>query len=86
MPLCMKVVTLIDATRSWIYNPKIRRHNKWEPREKAAIVKVFPRFVSIPSHKSAKWIDFFLSELFLYKPFHDIEQDIGHNDDTIIQN
>ena len=22
----------------------------------------------------------------LYKPFHDIERDIGHNDDTIIQN
>ena len=47
---------------------------------------MFPRFVSIPSHKSAKLVDFCLSELFLYKPFCYIEQDIGHNDDTIIQN
>ena len=85
-PLCMEAVTLIDVARSWIYNPKRRRENKWEPRDKAAIVRVFPIFVSMPSHESPKWIDFCLSELLLYKPFRDIERDIGHNDDTIIQN
>ena len=85
-PLCMEAVTLVDAARSWIYNPKRRRENKWEPRDKAAIVRVFPIFVSMPSHESPKWIDFCLSELLLYKPFRDIERDIGHNDDTIIQN
>ena len=68
----MEGVTLIDAARSWIYNPKRKRDKKWEPREKAAIVRVFPRFVSIPSSESGKWIEFFLSELLLYKPFHDI--------------
>ena len=72
-PLCMEVVTLIDVERSWIYNPKRRRENKWEPRDKAEIVRVFPRFVSTSSHESSKWVDFCLSELFLYKPFCDIE-------------
>jgi DNA replication protein DnaC len=85
-PLCMEGVTLIDAARSWIYNPKRKRDNKWEPREKAAIVRVFPRFVSIPSSESGKWIEFCLSELLLYKPFRDIERDIGHDDASIIQN
>ncbi|XP_059076868.1 uncharacterized protein LOC131031330 [Cryptomeria japonica] len=85
-PLCMEGVTLIDAARSWIYNPKRKRDNKWEPRERAAIVRVFPRFVSLPPRESNKWIDFCLSELLLYKPFHDIERDIGHDDDSMIAN
>ena len=81
----MEAITLIDATRSWIYNPK-RRENKWEPRDKATIVRVFPRFVSMPSHESTKWFDFCLSKLLLHKPFCDIKRNIGHDDDTIIQN
>ncbi|XP_059076823.1 uncharacterized protein LOC131057818 [Cryptomeria japonica] len=85
-PLCMEGVTLIDAARSWIYNPKRKRDNKWEPRERATIVRVFPRFVSLPPRESIKWIDFCLSELLLYKPFRDIERDIGHDDDSIIAN
>ncbi|XP_059070553.1 uncharacterized protein LOC131860191 [Cryptomeria japonica] len=85
-PLCMEGVTLIDAARSWIYNPERKRDNKWEPRERAAIVRVFPRFVSLPPRESNKWIDFCLSELLLYKPFRDIERDIGHDDDSMIAN
>ncbi|XP_059065637.1 uncharacterized protein LOC131065369 [Cryptomeria japonica] len=38
-PFCMEGVSLIDAARSWIYNPKRRRDNKWEPRQRAAIVR-----------------------------------------------
>ncbi|XP_057856401.2 uncharacterized protein LOC131065774 [Cryptomeria japonica] len=83
-PLCMEGVSLIDAARSWIYNPKRRRENKWEPRQRAAIVRVFPRFVHIPERGSSKWIDFCVSELMLYKPFHDIERDIGNDDGAII--
>ena len=30
-PLCMEGLTLIDAARSWIYNPKKRGDNKWAP-------------------------------------------------------
>ena len=31
-------------------------------------------------------MDFFLSELILYKPFHNVERHIGHDDDTIVEN
>ena len=69
----MEAITLIDVARSWIYNPKRRRENKWEPRDKTSIVRLFPRFLSTPSHELDKWVDFFLSKLLLYKPFYDIE-------------
>lgn len=83
-PPSMEDVSLIDAARSWIYNPKRRRDNKWEPRQKPYIIRIFSRFVSIPPCESNKWIDFCLLELLLYKPFHDIERDIGHDNDSII--
>ena len=31
-------------------------------------------------------MDFFLSELILYKPFHNVERDIGHDDYIIVEN
>lgn len=37
-PICMEADTLVDAARSWMFNPKRRRDNKWEPRENIAIV------------------------------------------------
>ena len=80
----MEGITLIDAARSWIYNPKKRGDNKWEPREIVAIVTFFPRFISIPPWDSNKWVEFCSSELLLYKPFHDIERDIGDSDATIV--
>ena len=82
----MEGITLIDAVRSWIYNPKKRGDNKWGPREIVTIVRVFPRFISIPPRDSNKWVEFFSSELFLYKPFHDIERDISDSDATIVTN
>lgn len=84
-PLCMEGITLIDATKSWIYNSKRKRENKWEPREKISIVRVFPRFTSIPPRASQKWSKFYFIELLLYKPFHDIERDIGVDTDSIIE-
>lgn len=85
-PLCMEGISLIDAARSWMYNPKRRGDNKWGPRKKAAIVRVFPRYYNIPPRDSDKWVDFCLSELILYKPFRNVERDIGHDDDTIVAN
>ena len=82
----MEGITLIDVGRSWIYNTKKRGDNKWEPREIVAIVRVFPRFTSMPSQDSNKWVEFCSSELLLYKPFHDIERDIGDGDATIVAN
>ncbi|XP_059070522.1 uncharacterized protein LOC131040138 [Cryptomeria japonica] len=82
MPQFLEVVCLIDAAKSWIY--KRRGENKWSPRKAATIVRVFPRFQSIPACHSEKWIDFCSSELLLYKPFHEIHTDIGHNDESIV--
>lgn len=47
---------------------------------------MFPRFLSIPSRGSEKFVDLCLSELLLYKTFRDMERDIGDNNDTIISN
>ena len=80
----MEALCLIDVAKSWIYNKKKRGADKWSPRKKSAIVRVFPRFYSIPARDSKKWIDFCYSKLFLYKPFHDIHIDIGNNDDSIV--
>lgn len=80
----MEHVSLIDVARSWIYNPKQKRDNKWEPRKSASIIRVIPRFVSIPPHDSDKWIDFYFSELLFYRPFRDIKRDIGHDHGSII--
>lgn len=82
----MEGITLIEAARSWIYNPKKRGDNKWGPREIVAIVRVFLRFTSIPPRDSNKWVNFCSSELLLYKPFPDIKRDIGDSDDAIIEN
>lgn len=63
-PYAMESVTLINAARSWTYNPKRRRDKKWEARTMAAIVKVFPRFTTIPTRQLEKWVDFCWSEFF----------------------
>ena len=61
----MEGISLIDAARSWLYNPKRRGDNKWGPRKKEAIFRVFPMYFSIPLHDSNKWVDFCLFELVL---------------------
>ena len=69
-----------------MYNPKRRGDNKWGPRKKATIVRIFSRYFTIPLRDSDKWVDFFSSELILYKKFRNVERDIGHDDDTIVAN
>ena len=69
-----------------MYNPKIRGDNKWGPRKKVTIVRVFPRYFTIPPQYFDKWVNFCFSELILYEPFHNVERDIGHDDDTIVVN
>ncbi|XP_057849693.2 uncharacterized protein LOC131060470 [Cryptomeria japonica] len=85
-PFSMEAISLIDVAKSWIYNLKRKSDNKWNPRKKESIVGVFPRFTSIPTRGSEKWITFCFSELLLYKPFHNIQRHIGNNDDTIQTN
>ena len=82
----MDSISLIDASRAWIYNKNRKKDNKWKPRKIVAIVRVYPRFILIPPRVSDKFVDFFFSELLLYKPFHDIQADIGDDNITIISN
>ena len=70
----------------WIYNKNRNKDNKWEHRKKVAIVRVYPKFISIPPHVSDEFVDFYFSELFLYKPFHDIQVYIGDDNITIVSN
>ena len=81
----MESISLIDASKYWIYNKNIKKDNKWRCRQKISIVRVYPRFVSIPACVSDKFIDFCFSEL-LYKPLCDIAVDIGDNSITIVSN
>ena len=49
-------------------------------------MRVYPRFVSIPPCVSDNFVDFYFSELLLYKPFHEITVDIGEDSNAIISN
>ena len=47
-PSSMETISLIDASKCWIYNKNRKKDNKWQRRQKFAIVRVYPRFLSIP--------------------------------------
>ena len=81
----MEDLCLIDVAKSWIYNKRKRGRDKWSPRKKSAIMRVFPIFYSIPAWDLEKWIDFCFLEVLLYKHFCDIHIDIGNNDKSIVE-
>jgi hypothetical protein len=82
--LFMESICLIDVAKSWIYNHKRKGWNLWSLGQEGVIVRIFPRFLTIPTCDSNKWIDFCTSKLLLYKPFHDLQTNIGNNDESII--
>lgn len=84
--LTMETLSLIDVARSWTYNPRRKNEIKWNARKNAAIVRAWPRFNTVPEKHSKKIVDFCWSELLLYKPFRNIERDIGVDDSIIIVN
>ena len=84
-PVSMEHLSLIEASRSWSYD-KRRRDEKWLPRDNVAIVRVFPKFHSVPPCENNSFVEFCWSELVLYKSFRDFRTDIGSRDDDIIQN
>ena len=85
-PLTMETLSLIDVARSWTYNLRRKSQIKWNARKNAAIVRAQPRFNTVPEKHSEKFVEFCWSELLLYKPFRNIEKDIGVDDSTIIVN
>ena len=82
----MESISLIDTSKYWIYNKNIKKDNKWRHMKKFAIVRVYPRFVSILECVSNNSVDFCFLDLLLYKPFYDIEVDIGVDSITIVSN
>ena len=48
-PHFMEDLCLIDVAKSLIYNKRKRGRDKWSPRKKLAIMRVFPIFYSIPA-------------------------------------
>jgi len=82
----METLSLIDVARSWTYNPRRKSEIKWNARKNAAIVRAWLRFNIITKKHSNFFFDFCWSNLLLYKPFRNIERDIGVDDSTIIVN
>jgi len=56
-PMNMENLPLIDTKRSWMYD-KHRYDDKWLPWNSVAIIRVFPRLRSAPSHKNDKFVEF----------------------------
>ena len=81
----MEQLTLIDVEKYWSYD-KCRWGGKWLPRSNASIVRVFPRFNSIPDRKDEKFFELCWSELVLYKKLRDFRRDIGHTSNEILWN
>eukprot|EP01018_Ginkgo_biloba_P040472 Gb_22018 [translate_table: standard] len=84
-PSMLDDLPLIEVARSWTHNPR-RKGDPWRPRERAAIVRVWPHFHTIPSEDSESFQEFYWSELLLYKPFCSFQTDIGVLKEQIIQN
>jgi ATP-dependent DNA helicase PIF1 len=84
-PSFIEHLCLIEATRSWTFDAKCKKE-QWKPRDVHAIVRVWPRFYSIPDEASEDFQTFCWTEFLLYKPFRNIPLDIGLSDDTVIEN
>jgi len=84
-PSFLDHLSLIETARSWTYESS-RKKDPWRPRDAHAIVRVWPRFYSIPGEDSEEFETFCWSELLLYKPFHDISTEIGLSTEIIVEN
>eukprot|EP01018_Ginkgo_biloba_P011228 Gb_05719 [translate_table: standard] len=83
-PPQMEHLPLIEVARSWTYSER-RKNEPWKPREKAAVVRVWPHFHAAPSDDSEQFEEFCWSELVLYKPFRTFDVDIGIVKEVIIE-
>ncbi|XP_057822399.1 uncharacterized protein LOC131034819 [Cryptomeria japonica] len=81
-PIHLERMCLIDVTKKWSFNAS-RKRDQWKERTNPVIVRVSPRFTSIPSKEDKYFQAFCWSELILYHPFRNIEMDFGSSDDEI---
>ena len=84
-PSPLESTSLIEIARSWSYDPR-RKTNKWKQRPQQAILRIIPRYSSIPSTTNSSYADFCRVELMLYKPFRHIASDIGNSAEEFIRN
>ena len=84
-PSTLESTSLIEVARSWSYDPHCKT-NKWKQRPTKAIIRVIPRYSSIPSTTKPCYVDFCRVEIMLYKPFRHIVQDIGDSAAEFITN
>jgi ATP-dependent DNA helicase PIF1 len=84
-PSFLDHLSMIEIARSWTFDGK-RKKEPWKHRYVHAIVRVWPRFYSIPSEGSDEFETFCWTELLLYKPFRNIPNDIGLSSETVIEN
>ena len=73
---------LIEVARRWTYKAS-RKSAQWKQRSTLAIVRVSPRFTTIPSKDEDCYHKFCLAELLLYHPFYNIQNDFRTNEDDI---
>ena len=84
-PDFLEHLSMIETTRSWTFSAH-RKREQWKPTDMHAIVRVWPRFYSIPKEDLDEFETFCFTELLLYKPFRNISSDIGLLMETIIEN
>ena len=84
-PAFLEGLSMIDTTRSWNFSSK-RKKEQWKPRDAPAVLRIWPRFYCVPDENSDEFETFCWSELLLYKPFRNVERDIGLSREIIVEN
>lgn len=82
-PTSLQEMPLIEVARRWTYKASCK-YAQWKQRSTLAIIRVSPRFTTTPSKDEKCYHIFCLTELLLYHPFRNIENDFGTNEDDII--
>ncbi|XP_059064840.1 uncharacterized protein LOC131856900 [Cryptomeria japonica] len=81
-PIHSERMSLIEVTQKWYFNAS-RKHDQWKERATLVIVRVSPRFTTIPTKEEKCFQAFCWTELLLYHPFRNIQMDFGSTDDEI---
>lgn len=67
-PIQLESMPLIELTQKWTFKAS-QKNEPWKQRPQKEIVRVSPRFISIPPRDDKSFHEFCWSELILYHPF-----------------
>ncbi|XP_057857720.1 uncharacterized protein LOC131066866 [Cryptomeria japonica] len=79
-PIHLERMSLIEVTQKWFFNAS-RKCDQWKERATPIIVRVSPRFRTIPTKEEKCFQEFCWTELLLYHPFRNIQMDFDSTDD-----